>query len=307
MTAEPAPAVRTPSARSVAWARRRRSTAIFWSEFRRSRAGLVGLVVLGVFGLIAVFAPFFADRSDTVPINTISNPERDPPSFEFPLGTDDKGRSMIALLIWGARTSLVVGLVAATLSIAIGAVIGVASGYFGGWIDEVLTRIEEAFLVIPTIPLAIVMVAVLNRDLSTIIFVIGITSWAGSARLIRAQTLTVKERLYVDRARALGAGNWHIVSRHLLPNVMPIILANLTLTVPSAILSEATLSFLGIGPFEGISWGKTLQAAATASAVKLGNWWFFLPAGLAITIVVLAFTMVGNAIEQVLNPKLRER
>jgi peptide/nickel transport system permease protein len=298
---------RVPSARSLSWARRRRSVAIFWSEFRRSRAGMIGLVVLTACGAIALFAPLLVDQSATVPINTISNPERQPPSFDFPLGTDDKGRSMIALLIWGARTSLVVGLVAATLSIVIGAAVGIAAGYFGGWIDQVLSRIEEAFLVIPTIPLAIVMVAVLNRDLATIIMVIAITSWAGSARLIRAQTLTVKERLYVDRSRALGAGNWHIVTRHLLPNVMPIILANLTLTVPSAILSEATLSFLGIGPFEGVSWGKTLQAAATASAVKLGNWWFFLPAGLAITTVVLAFTMVGNAIEQVLNPKLRER
>jgi peptide/nickel transport system permease protein len=211
------------------------------------------------------------------------------------------------LLIWGARTSLAVGLVAAAISMVIGSIIGISAGYFGGRTDRTLNRVEESFLVIPTIPLAIVMVAVLGRELGTIILVIGITSWAGSAKLIRAQTLTVKARLYVERSRALGARNWHIVTRHVLPNVMPIILANLTLTVPVAILSEATLSFLGIGPFDGVSWGKTLENAAAASAVKLGEWWFFMPVGLAITTVVLAFTLVGNAIEAALNPKLRER
>jgi peptide/nickel transport system permease protein len=295
------------SSRSLAWTRRRRAIDAFWSEFRRSPAGLIGLAVLIVVGLVALLAPWLSDRNGTVPIFTIDNPRRAAPSTEFLLGTDDKGRPMLALLIWGARTSLLVGLVAAVLSIVIGATVGIAAAYFGGRIDAFLSRIEEAFLVIPTIPLAIVLVAVLDRELRTIILVIAITSWAGSARLIRAQTLTVKERLYVERARALGAGHWHVVTRHVLPNVMPIILANLTLTVPVAILSEATLSFLGIGPFEGISWGKTLEAANSASAVTLGNWWFFLPAGLAITTVVLAFTMVGNALEAVLNPKLRER
>lgn len=295
------------SARSIRIARRRRALAGFWSEYRLQRAGLIGLAILAVAILVALLAPVLADYAGTIPSNTIDSPERAAPSLDYLLGTDEKGRSILSLLIWGARTSLLVGLVAAFLSIVIGSAVGISAGYFGGWIDSVLSRIEEAFLVIPTIPLAIVLVTVLDRDLRTIILVIAITSWAGSARLIRAQTLTVKERLYVERARALGAGRWHVITRHVLPNVMPIILANLTLTVPSAILSEATLSFLGIGPFNGISWGKTLEAANSASAVKLGNWWYFLPAGLAITTVVLAFTMVGNALEHVLNPKLRER
>jgi peptide/nickel transport system permease protein len=308
MTVETADSpARVASSRAIRATRRRRAIATFAREFAAQRAGMIGTAILLAAIMIAVVAPLIAEYSETVPSETVANPRREPPGGDFLLGTDDKGRPMIALLVWGARTSLLVGLVAAALSIVIGAAIGVAAGYFGGATDRILTRIEEAFLVIPTIPLAIVMVAVIGRELRTIIIVIAITSWAGSARLIRAQTLTVKTRLYVERARALGAGRWHVITRHVLPNVMPIILANLTLTVPVAILTEATLSFLGIGPFEGVSWGKTLEAAHEASAVTLGNWWFFLPAGLAITTVVLAFTMVGNALERVLNPKLRER
>lgn len=295
------------TARRIRRARRRRSVASFWSEFRHSPSGLVGLTILLFVIAVALFAPLLADYAETIPINTRANPKRIAPNWDFPLGTDDKRRSILALLIWGARTSLMVGLLAAAISMVIGSAIGIAAGYFGGRVDRMLTRLEEAFLVIPTIPLAIVLVAALGRELSTIILVIGITSWAGSARLIRAQTLTVKQRLYVERSRALGAGNWHVITRHVLPNVMPIILANLTLTVPIAILTEATLSFLGIGPFDGVSWGKTLEAAAAASAVKLGEWWFFVPAGFAITTVVLSFTLVGNAIDRVLNPKLRAR
>ncbi len=295
------------SARQVRFARRKRAIGSFLGEYRRQRAGLIGSAALATAIVIALLAPVISDHANTIVSETVGNERRASPSGEYWLGTDDKGRPITDLLVWGARTSLLVGLVAALISIVIGASMGICAGYFGGRIDRVLSRVEEAFLVIPTIPLAIVMVAVLDRELSTIIIVIGITSWAGTARLIRAQTLTVRTRLYVERARALGAGRWHVITRHILPNVMPIILANLTLTVPVAILTEATLSFLGIGPFEGVSWGKTLEAANAASAVRLGNWWFFLPAGLCITFVVLAFTMVGNALDRVLNPKLRER
>ncbi len=301
----PGPEIR--SARSVRRERRRRSRREFAAEYRRQTAGVIGLVTLIVFIALALLAPVIADYDDTLATETIDNPERQPPSGDYLLGTDDKGRPIVALLVWGARTSLTVGLVAAFLSIVIGAGVGISSGYFGGWPDTVLSRIEEAFLVIPQIPLAIVMVSVMGRELRTIILVIAITSWAGSARLIRAQTLTVKSRMYVERARALGASRWHVITRHILPNVMPIIIANLTLTVPIAILTEATLSFLGIGPFGGVSWGKTLELARSANAVRLGNWWFFLPVGLIITTVVLSFTMVGNALDRVLNPKLRER
>lgn len=288
-------------------ARRRTALHTFWQEYRRRISGLVGLAILGTLITLALSAPLLSSTRDLDPTTTLQNPSLASPRSGFPLGTDELGRSISSILLWGSRTSLAVGLIAATFSMVIGAVVGISSGYFRGWVDAVLTRIEEWFLIVPTLPLALVLVAVLGGTLKTIIIVIGLTSWAGTARLIRAQTLTVRERTYVERSRALGSGNWHIVSRHVLPNVMPIILANLTLTVPVAILSEATLSFLGIGDFSRESWGKTLEAANAASAVKLGAWWYFLPVGLLITIVAIAFTLVGNALEAVSNPKLRDR
>lgn len=267
---------------------------------------MAGLIVLVIFAIIAIAAPLIVSTSE-LKVTTATGKRMHAPYSGFPLGTDEHGRSVWALFVWGSRISLFVGLAAAALSIVIGAVVGIASGYFGRWVDAVLMRLTEWFLVIPFLPLAIVLAAILGRSLRNIILVIGITSWPGTARLIRAQTLSVKERGYVDRARALGGGHWHIVSRHVLPNVAPIILANLTLTVPVAILTETTLSFLGLGdPFRP-SWGKTLQDAFTTGATSLGAWWYYLPAGLGIIAVVLAFTLCGQAIEQVLNPRLRAR
>ena len=163
------------------------------------------------------------------------------------------------------------GLAATIIAVALGAGFGIVAGYAGGRTEAVLMRITEFFLVIPFIPFAVVLASVLHRSLTNIIFVIGITSWPGTARLIRAQVLSVKTRLYVDRSRALGAGHWHVISRHILPNVMPLIFANLTLTVPIAILSESTLSFLGLGDPLRISWGVVLQNAFDNSAVTLGR------------------------------------
>ncbi len=147
----------------------------------------------------------------------------------------------------------------------------------------------------------------LGRSLLTIVIAIGVTSWAGTARLIRAQTLTVQTRPYMERSRALGAGHWHQMSRHVLPNVMPLVLANTTLTVASAILSESTLAFLGLGDPTRVSWGSMLRSAFQSGAITAGAWWFLLPPGLAIVAVVLAFTVVGRSLERVLNPRLRVR
>jgi peptide/nickel transport system permease protein len=193
------------------------------------------------------------------------------------------------------------------LAIVIGAVVGIAAGFFGGAPGSVLMRLTEWFLVIPFLPLAIALAAVLGPSVENIILVIGITSWPATARLIRAQVLTVKERLYVDRARALGASNWHLMSRHVLGSVAPLILANTTLTVPVAILSETTLSFLGLGDPANPSWGKMLQEGYEAGALTQEAWWYYVPPGLGIMLVVLAFTLVGQALEEVLDPRLRDR
>jgi peptide/nickel transport system permease protein len=181
------------------------------------------------------------------------------------------------------------------------------AGFFGGYVGGALMRVTEWFLVIPFLPLAIVLAAVLGPSVGNIILVIGITSWPATTRLIRAQVLTLKERLYVDRSRALGASNAHVIGRHILPNVSPLILANTTLTVPIAILSETTLSFLGLGDPTRASWGKMLQEAFSAGALTQRAWWYYLPPGLGIMLVVLAFTLCGQALEEILDPRLRER
>ena len=169
-------------------------------------------------------------------------------------------------------------------------------------------RITEWFLVIPFLPLAIVLASVLSRSLTTIIIVIGITSWPGTARLLRAQVLSVKERTFVERARALGAGHGRIVGRHVLPSVLPLIFANLTLTVPIAILSETTLAFLGLGDPLRVSWGQTLEASFDGRRrIARARGGTTCPPGLGIIAVVLAFTLCGRALEEVLNPNLRKR
>jgi peptide/nickel transport system permease protein len=300
-------AVPTRSGRQIVRARRRASAARVWSIYRRSRMGMAGLAILIIFALIALFVPVFSSR-DALDVTKATAPNLAPPSWHYPLGTDESGRSVLTLTLWGSRISLLVGIMATLLSMVIGAGVGIIAGFFGGsWIDVVLARIIDWFLVIPFLPLAIVLATVLGRSLTNIIIVIGVTSWAGTARIIRSQTLSVKERAYVERARALGAGNWHLVTRHILPNVFPLIFANTVLVVAIAILSESTLSFLGLGDPLAVSWGSMLEGAFNSGAVSTGAWWYLLAPGVAIVIVVLAFTMCGQALEEVFNPKLRDR
>ena len=295
------------SRRRITAQRRRRAAAKSWRTYRSSKPGMIGLVVLAVIVVMALVAPLISNASGLQAVNVTQNPLWAHPSGKFPFGTDYLGRSVATQFVWGARISLFVGLMATLLTMAIGSIVGITGGYFGGWTDAILNRLTEWFLVIPFLPLAIVLASVLHRSIWIIILVIGITSWPSTARIIRAQVLTVKERLYVERARALGAGNWHITTRHVLPNVAPLILANTTLTVPIAILTETTLSFLGLGDPNRASWGRTLNEAFENGALGRNAWWYYLPAGVGIVLVVLAFTMCGQALEEILNPKLQER
>ena len=290
----------------VARARRRRSLARVWATYRANRMGMIGLVILIFFLALALLAPLVVSSDGLDATKATGQPLR-PPSWGFPFGTDDLGRSVLTLTIWGSRVSLLVGFMATLLSIFIGAVIGIAAGYFGGWRENVLMRVTDWFLVIPFLPLAIVLASLLGRSLFNIILVIGVTSWPGTARLVRAQTLSVKTRPYVERARALGAGTWHTITRHILPNVFPLIFANTILVVAVAILSETTLSFLGLGDPLRVSWGSILEFAFSAGAGGAGAWWWLVPPGVAIVLVVLAFTMCGYALDEVLNPRLRRR
>lgn len=305
MSAPTGPAAGTSAAQL---ARRRRHDAWRrgWREFRRHRSGVAGLVVLTGFVLLALLAPVIAD-AEGLSVTRAQGGVLQPPSTAYLLGTDDNGRSVLTLLIWGARVSLLVGLMATVISMVIGTLVGLLSGYFGGWPGALLFRLTEWFLVIPFLPLAIVLASVLGRSLLNIALVIGVTSWTSTALLIRSQTLSIKERAYLERARGLGAGHLHLLRRHVLPNVVPLVFANTTLTVAVAILAETTLSFLGLGDPTRVSWGSMLQDAFRVGAITTGSWWFIVPPGLCVVLVVLSFTLVGQALESVLDPRLRER
>jgi len=297
---------RVLSARQLARQRRRETWQRGWRLFRRNRSGMVGLVVLGLFVLVALAAPLLAS-SEGLEVTRATGGVLEAPSSQYWLGTDDNGRSVLTLLIWGSRISLFVGLVATLISMVIGTVIGLMSGYFGGWTGSMLFRFTEWVLVLPFLPLAIVLASVLGRSLLNIVIVIGVTSWPGTALLIRSQTLSIKERAYLERARVLGAGRWHQMTKHVLPNVMPMVFANTTLTVAIAILTETTLSFLGLGDPTRVSWGSMLDDAYSVGAITTGSWWFIVPPGVCVVLVVLAFTLVGQALEEVLNPRLKAR
>lgn len=293
------------SPRAIAWTRRKESLRRFARAFFAQPAGVIGLVILCVFVLLAVSAPLLFD-SDMLDITeTLGNQALEPPNGEFWLGTDENGRSILAVLVWGARASLVVGLAASLISMVLGTLIGIGSGHHTGLAGSALQRLTDWFLVIPFIPLVVVLAAVLGqRGLGTIVLVLGVTSWPGTARLVRAQTLSVEGRPYLERAKVLGDSDWQQMTKHVLPNVMPLVIANTTLTVAIVILSETTLAFLGLGdPFLD-SWGTMLDKATGAGAASTGAWWYLLPPGICVILVVLAFTLIGRTLEVVLNPRL---
>jgi peptide/nickel transport system permease protein len=300
-------AVAAPSSRQITWQRRRRAMAAAWRDFRGHTPGMVGLVVLGLIIVMALAAPLIADESGLRAINTTENPTWANPSEFGPLGTDNYGRSVWTQFVYGARISLLVGLAATILAIVIGSVVGIVAGFVGGIVRSILMRVTEWFLVIPFLPLAIVLAVILGPSIENIILVIGITSWPQNARVICAQVLTLRERDYVDRSRALGASNWHLMTRHIVPNVAPLILATTTLTVPVVILTEATLSFLGLGDPANISWGTMLDQAFEQGAVTQKAWWYFGPPGVGVLLVALSFVLIGMALEETLDPRLKER
>lgn len=290
--------------RALASSRRKQQLAAFWRDFRSQPSGIVGLVIMGLAVLAAVLAPvlFPAQVLDVTATTAAAN---EPPSPAHPFGTDPRGIDVLAMTVWGARASLLVGFVATAISMCIGTVVGMASGHFHGWTGAVLMRIIDFFLVVPALVLALTLSAIIGPGLGTIIMAIGVTGWASTARVVRAQTMTIETQAYLERSRALGASDGHLLARHVLPGVMPLVLANTTLAVALAIIAESTLAFLGLGDPSQVSWGSMLKLALDSGAATAGYWWFVLAPGLAIVLVVLAFTLVGRAMESVFNPTLR--
>jgi peptide/nickel transport system permease protein len=274
-----------------------------WAVIRGNRQGVVGLFVLGIFLAIAVVGPILVGPIDDV----AANKPLLPPTLQHLFGTDRSGRDLFVTNVWAARISLLVGVVASVLSMVIGAGIGISSGYLGGRWDSWLMRFTDFFYVLPTLVLALVLAAILGPNLVNVIVVIAITSWPATARVIRSQTLTIRERMFVDRARATGAGSLRIMRKQVLPNVFGLVLANTTLTIASAIFLETTLSFLGVGPRDTWSWGRILEESFDAGALTLGMWAWFVPPGVAVVVVVLAFTLIGSAFDEILDPRLRQR
>jgi len=298
----------------------RKNAAKTWKIFRKNRPGMLGVVMLVAFLALAVFSPQIMvllswiggwDVAYDPFYKDLTVPSESPPSPEHWLGTDSFGQDILARLIYGTRVSLLVGMVATVVSMGLGAAVGLLSGYWGGVRDEVLMRITDVFLVIPWLALMIVFAAVLpgGATVTKVVIVIGITGWSSTARIVRAQVFSLKERAFIERARAIGSSDYHIVRKHIFPNVFPLMFANAILTIALSILSESTLSFIGLGPDSSkvVTWGNLLEDADNVFAIQQGLYWWVVAPGLMIVFVVLSFTFIGYALDEIFNPKLRRR
>ncbi len=295
-------AILRPEDATGGWAVLRRSLRELWSD----PTGRTGIVVLAVVTLAAVVGPMVLPF-DPSKVGSVATDIFARPSGAHLLGTDELGRDLLREFLAGAGVSLTVGLLATVISISVGAVIGLVAGYFGRWADVLLMRITDFFLVLPTIPLIIVLAAIIGQSLQVTIVVIGLTGWPPIARIVRSQVLTLRERQFVVRVESMGGSHVRLMGLHILPNVAPLIFANAVLVIAGSILAEATLAFLGLGDPVHVSWGTMLHFAFVTGAVGRGVWWYFLPPGLGIVVVVLGFTLAGHSLDRILNPRLRER
>ena len=303
----------TALSRDVRAGRRHRAAGILRAVLR-DRRGAVGAGLLAVFTLVAVTAPWLAPQNPDA-ASSFSSAIMAGPSAAHWLGTDENGRDVLSELILGTQSSMLVGFTAALVSTVIGTAVGLIAGYAGGWADRLLMLLDDWFLVLPVIPVTILAATLLGAradslplgQTTVLITVIGLFGWAGSSRIVRAQVLTLKERAFVERSRTLGASHVRIMWRQILPNVMPLVVANGVIYVSLAILTESTLSFLGLGDPNRFSWGRMLDSAYTAGAAASGDWSYFLPPGICIGLAVLGFSLLGHAIEQLVDPRFRER
>jgi peptide/nickel transport system permease protein len=294
-------------------ARARRALA----ALTRTRRGQIGFALLALFLIIAVFGPFLApqDPNAASSFSTSAAQNLASPSSAHVLGTDEQGRDVLSEVLYAARISLSVGLAAALISTLLGALIGIVAGYFGGWVDRILMAVDDWVLVIPFIPTAIVIASLLGRRAdnwplgreSVLVLVIGALGWAGTSRIVRSQVLTLKERDYVQRARVLGSSDRTIMARHILPGVLPLVLANAVLYISVSVLAETTLAFLGLGDPQNFSWGQMLNSAYESGAMTQAKWAYFIPPGLCVTLLAMAFSLVGYGLEEIVNPTRRER
>jgi len=275
----------------------------FWELYKSNKLGVVGLCIILFFILLSLLAPYITpyDPEKTNPMEYLT-----PPNGKHWFGTNEVGQDLFSLNIYGARISLIVGFLAAGVAITIGVIVGLISGYFGGWIDEILMRITDFFLVVPALVLMIIVAALLGPSLINVIMVIGVLSWSSTARIVRSMVLSIKEWPFVEAARAIGGGDFYIIFKHILPNTMPVVYANAALAISNAIFSQAALVFLGVGNVSDISWGSILHYAFASGALSIGAWWYFVPPGLFILLLIYGFILIGYSLEEILNPRLRK-
>lgn len=295
---------------TVAWRRARK----VWTQIYHSRNAMAGLIILLFFTGLAFAAPWIAPYGATQSVGdtTCSRLQvpatyLQPPCPAHPLGTNYFSNDIYSQVIWGTQISFIVGIASAIVATVVGTGIGLISGYVGGWIDEVLMRFNDVVLSIPWLVLMIVVAAKVGVvDLTGVVLVIGLTGWSVTARVIRTQVLSIKERMFVERAKMIGTSSSRILLRHVFPNAFPLIFANTILTIAISILSESVLAFLGLRPPDTVSWGRIIAEAIDNDAVLYNAWWLIIP-GLCIVFLVFGFYLFGYALDEILNPRLRRR
>lgn len=273
---------------------------VVWRRFKKNRLALLGLIMLTFFVLAAIFAPFLTphdpNRADFLSRNQ-------GPSWEHPFGTDDMGRDILTRTLYGGRISLSVGIVAVTISMGIGLITGALAGYFGGIVDTIIMRLADVFLSFPFLILAITATALIGPSIYNIMLVLGILTWPGPARLLRAEFMKLHNMDFVQGALALGARHWRVALLHMLPNALAPLIVSATLAVAGAILSEAALSFLGLGvPPPAASWGNMLNRARPLFILR-NMPWMWIPPGMAVFLVILSINFLGDGLRDALDPK----
>ena len=286
-----------------------------WKLFSENKIGLVGLGIIIFFALMAIAHPilmkFVWDPLIYDPIVGYSFDETQqpaPPSLRHPLGTDPLGRDVLSQLMYSTRSEFALGILAAIITVTIGTAVGAVSAYFGGIIDTLLMRLADLIIMLPFVTILIVLSAMFKMNLIILAIVIGILSgFGGTGIVIKSQALTIKVRAYIEAARVAGGSHWHIITRHIIPNLMPLSFLYMMFSVTSAIFSEAALSFFGLLNIR-MSWGLMIHTAQTAGyLLNPKTWWLVIPAGLSITLLCSAFYLVGRALDEVVNPRLRKR
>jgi peptide/nickel transport system permease protein len=274
----------------------------WWSLLTANRKVNIGVVILLFFLLLAIFGPLIAPQDPSA----LSVDRMQSPSVAHWLGTTATGQDVFAQMVVGTRLSVFMGLVIGGLTMLISVIVGLVSGYFGGWIDEVLSLLTNIFLVLPTLPLTVLLAAfIAYKGPVTIAIVLTITGWSWGARVLRAQTLSMRNREYVEAARANGESTWRIIFFEIFPNEIAIVAAQLLGTIIYAILAETALEFLGLGDITSISWGTMLYWAENNDALLLGSWWWFVPPGFCIALLGAGLTLINFGIDEIANPRLR--